>query len=116
MVRCKRRLIVRLICDGKNPREGISNNVFLPTNALKICSHLRNLTVLTRGPGRVSAMDSGGERSMIREDCKNFTLQVMPEMMNGLLDCQQLSIESAVIQRSCLQCLTEKGQRTPSTL
>ena len=54
------------------------------------------MAVLTRGPGRVSAMDSGGEGSMIREDCKIFTLQEMPEMPNGLFDCQQLSIESAV--------------------
>ena len=67
-----------------------------------------------RGPGRVSAMDSGSERSMIREDSKIFTLQEMPEMMNSLLDCQQLSIESAVFQLSWVQCSTEKGQRIPS--
>ena len=66
--------------------------------------------MLTRGQGRVSAMDSGGERSMIREYCKIFTLQEMPEMTNGLLDCQQLSIKSAVFQLSWAQCSTEKGQ------
>ena len=81
----------------------------------RILRNVFEMSCLPVGPGLRALSHCKREWTVIREDRKVATFQVVPEMSNAEVDCQQLTVERAVplLRRSKL--LAEVCQRLPGS-
>ena len=74
------------------------------------------MTAMPEGPSVTLSCEGVYKRHVVRLNCEGGALEKMAEVTNGLVNSEQLSIESGIILLGFLQSTAEKTQGTRLSL